>query len=298
MGAGSSGEGVASLILVTGAAGKTGRAVIQALVARGESVRALVRKPSQMDQAKADGAYEIVVGDLLDPGSVEPAFAGMRAVYHIGPNVHPLEAEMGRNAIVTAAAAGLPHFVMHSVLHPQTQAMQHHWNKLLVEEQLINSDMGFTILQPASYMQNVRGMWGSILEGQYPVPYPIHARFSPVDLKDVAELAAEVLSTLGHEGAIYELAGSELLTPAQMAKRMGEVLGRSVEAVEISRTQWRQDAEIEADRADILVSMFEYYAEHGLWGNPRVLAGLLGREPTTFVQYLQRLIKEGVKDGG
>jgi uncharacterized protein YbjT (DUF2867 family) len=63
------------VILVTGAAGKTGRAVIQALVARGESVRALVRKPAQIDQAKEDGAYEIEVGDLLDPGSLEPIFA-------------------------------------------------------------------------------------------------------------------------------------------------------------------------------------------------------------------------------
>ena len=286
------------MILVTGAAGKTGRAVIQALVARGESVRALVRKPTQIDQAKEDGAYEIEVGDLLDPDSLGPSFAGMRAVYHIGPNVHPAEGEMGRNAIAAARAAGIPHFVMHSVLHPQTQAMQHHWNKLLVEEQLINSNLGFTVLQPASYMQNVRGVWGAIVEGQYPVPYPIHVRFSPVDLLDVAELAAEILSTPGHEGAIYELAGSELITPLQMAKRMSEAFGMSVEAVEISRTQWRQDTEIEAERADILLSMFEYYAEHGFWGNPRVLAGLLGREPTTFAEYLQRLIKEGAKDGG
>jgi uncharacterized protein YbjT (DUF2867 family) len=286
------------VILVTGAAGKTGRAVTQALVARGEAVRALVRQPSQIDQARADGAFEIEVGDLLVPGSLESIFAGMRAVYHIGPNAHPAETEMGHNAIEAAVAAEVPHFVMHSVLHPQTQSMQHHWNKLRVEEQLINSNMGFTILQPASYMQNVRGIWSSVVEGRYTVPYPIDARFSPVDLNDVAHLAAEILSSPGHEGAIYELAGPELLTPGQMAMRMGEALGRSVEAVEISRAQWRRDTEIEADRADILLSMFEYYAEHGFWGNPRVLAGLLGREPTTFVQYLQRLIMEGVKDGG
>ena len=293
MGVGSKLKGV---ILVTGAGGKTGRAVIQALVARGESVRALIRKPSQVDQAKADGAFEIEVGDLLDPNSLESIFAGMRAVYHISPNVNPAEPEIGRNAIAAASAAGLPHFVMHSVLHPHTQAMQHHWNKLLVEEQLINSNLGFTILQPASYMQNIRGVWGSILEGRYSVPYPTDARFSSVDLKDVAELAAEVLSIPGHEGAIYELAGPELLTPGQMAKRMSEVLGRSVEAVEVSRTQWRQDSEIDADSADMLLSMFDYYAEHGFWGNPRVLAGLLGREPTTFAQYLERLIRESVID--
>lgn len=286
------------MILVTGAAGKTGRAVIRALVARGEPVRALVRRPAQLDQAKAIGAVEVEVGDLLDTNTLKPIFAGMRAVYHIGPNAHPAEAELGRNAISVARAAGIPHFVMHSVLHPQTQAMPHHWNKLLTEEQLIQSGMGFTILQPASYMQNVRGVWASVTVGRYPVPYSTGVRFSPVDLKDVAHMAAEVLSSPGHEGAIYELAGPELLTPVQMARRLSEALGRPVEAIEISRDQWRRDAELDPDRADILLTMFEYYAEHGFWGNPRVLAGLLGREPTTFAQYLQRLVREGAIDGG
>ncbi|MFQ5921483.1 MAG: SDR family oxidoreductase [Anaerolineales bacterium] len=286
------------MILVTAAGGKTGRAVIQALVARGEPVRALVRRPAQIGQAGAIGAVEVEVGDLLDTGSLEPIFAGIRAVYHIGPNAHPAEAEIGRNAISVARAAGIPHFVMHSVLHPQTQEMPHHWNKLLVEEQLINSDMGFTILQPASYMQNVRSVWVSVVEGRYPVPYPTDVRFSPVDLKDVAHLAAEILSSPGHEGAIYELAGPELLTPVQMARRMSEVLDRRVEAVEIPRGQWRRDAQLDPDRADILLTMFEYYAEHGFWGNPRVLAGLLGREPTTFAKYLKRLVREGKHDDG
>ena len=251
-----------------------------------------------MDPVKAIGAVEVEIGDLLDTRSLEPIFAGMRSVYHIGPNAHPAEAEIGRNAISVARAAGIPHFVLHSVLHPQTQEMPHHWNKLLVEEQLIYSDMGFTILQPASYMQNVRGVWASVVEGHYPVPYPTDVRFSPVDLKDVAHLAAEILSSPGHEGAIYELAGPELLTPVQMAHRMSKELGRPVEAVEISRDQWRQNAQLDPERADILLTMFGYYAEHGFWGNPRVLAGLLGREPMTFAQYLQRLVREGAVDDG
>lgn len=279
------------MILVIGAAGKTGRAVIQALYARREPVRALVRRLAQEANAKAVGAIEVEVGDLMDVESLKPIFAGMRAVYHIGPNAHPAEAEIGHNAILVADVAGIPHFVMHSVLHPQTQAMPHHWSKLLIEEELINSELGFTILQPASYMQNVRGVWASVMEGRYPVPYPTEVRFSPVDLKDVAHLAAEILSTPGHEGATYELAGPELLTPVQMARRMGEALGKPVRAEHISRDQWRRDAKLDPERADILLAMFEYYAEHGFWGNPRVLAGLLGREPINFSQYLQRLVR-------
>ncbi|MFQ5942280.1 MAG: SDR family oxidoreductase [Anaerolineales bacterium] len=276
------------MILVTGAGGKTGRAVIEALVARKVPVRALVRQPAQIEAAKANGAVEVEVGDLLDLDSLEPIFAGMRAVYHIGPNAHPAEEEIGNNAISSAHAAEVAHFVMHSVLHPQIHAMPHHWSKLLVEERLIESNMGFTILQPASYMQNVQGAWDSIVQGSYPVPYPTDVRFSPVDLKDIAELASQILSSPGYEGAIYELAGPELLTPEQMARQMAEVVGSPVKAVEISHDQWRRDTKLDPERAEILLNMFEYYSEHGYWGNPRVLAGLLGREPTTFQQYLRR----------
>lgn len=282
------------MILVTGAAGKTGRTVIKALSDRGEPVRAVVRLPEQVEQVVADGAIETEVADLLDPGSLAPAFAGMRAVYHICPNLHPSETSIGMNAIAAAQAAEIPHFVLHSVLHPQTEAMPHHWSKLRVEEALIDSDLGYTILQPASYTQNVRAVWSSVVEaGRYPVPYPVNVRFSPVDLRDVAELAAGVLSDPGHEGAIYELAGPELLTAAQMAERMGKVIGKPVEAVEVDLADWQHDSTLEGERLQIVLAMFRYYAQHGFWGNPRVLAGLLRREPTTFQRVVKRIHKRG-----
>ncbi|HIF05797.1 MAG TPA: NAD(P)-dependent oxidoreductase [Gemmatimonadetes bacterium] len=75
------------MTLVTGAGGKTGQAVIRALVARGVRPRALARRPEQVDELLSIGAAEAVQGDLLDASSLEPAFSGIRAVYHIGPNV-------------------------------------------------------------------------------------------------------------------------------------------------------------------------------------------------------------------
>ena len=284
------------MILVTGAAGKSGLAVVRALKQRGEPIRALVHSSDQIDKLYDAGAVEVEIGDLLESASLVPIFAGMRAVYHICPNVHPLERVIGFNAIAASEAAGIPHFVMHSVLHPQTQAMPHHWNKLRVEERLIDSGLGFTMLQPATYMQNVDSVWSSVVEhGEYRVPYSVEARFSPVDLRDVAELAAMVLSTPGHEGALYELAGPDLLSSQQMAVSMGEELGRPVEAIRIDLEKWEQGVEIDPERVAILRAMFEYYSEHGFRGNPRVLAGLLGREPASFKRYLRRHIGESLK---
>jgi uncharacterized protein YbjT (DUF2867 family) len=116
--------------------------------------------------------------------------------------MNPAEVEIGEGVIVAACAAGVEHVVYHSVLHPQTEAMPHHWSKLRVEEKLFESGLAYTILQPAAYMQNVLAYWEAIMEhGVYPVPYAVEARLSMVDLEDVARSAALILTEPGHIGA-------------------------------------------------------------------------------------------------
>jgi uncharacterized protein YbjT (DUF2867 family) len=282
------------MIAVTGALGKTGRAIIRKLASQGLPVRGLVQSHQQASDVIEAGAAEAMQIDLLEPSSLVPAFAGVRALYHICPNVHPGEVEIGKNAISTAQQAGVERFVLHSVLHPLTQAMPHHWNKLLVEEQLINSGLGFTILQPASYMQNVLGeMWRVRLRSQYHIPYSVEARFSPVDLLDVAEAAAIVLTMPDHDGAIYELAGPEIHTPKTMAHEMGAAFGKMVTAVQVDLEEWRKGKDLDEPRTELLIKMFEYYEKHGLWGNSRVLADLLGRAPTRLREFLFRIVQEG-----
>ncbi|HRQ33590.1 MAG TPA: NmrA family NAD(P)-binding protein, partial [Anaerolineales bacterium] len=107
------------MILVTGAAGKTGRAVIRALAQRGESVRGMVRRAEQVASLEALGAAEVTLGDLLDESAVDRAVYGVKAIYHIAPNVSPHEVTIGERVITAARAAGVEHFAFHSVLHPQ-----------------------------------------------------------------------------------------------------------------------------------------------------------------------------------
>jgi uncharacterized protein YbjT (DUF2867 family) len=280
------------MVLVTGAAGKTGRAVIRALAARGVPVRALVRRDAQRAVIRADGAREVVAGDLGDDASVAAAVRGAHAVYHICPNVHPDELAIGRRVLAAARAAGVDRFVYHSVLHPQTQAMPHHWQKLLVEEAIVESNLAYTILQPAPYMQNVTAAWDRIAgEGRYAVPYGPHARLGMVDLDDAAEAAAVVLTRPGHAGAIYELAGREALTPVDIAAILTRVLGRPVRVERLAPDEWAgraRGAGLGAYQVDTLLAMFRYYDRHGLWGNPNVLTWLLGRPPAAFETVARR----------
>jgi uncharacterized protein YbjT (DUF2867 family) len=139
----------------------------------------------------------------------------------------------------------------------------------------------------------VLAAWDAIVSrGVYAVPYSTQAPFSPVDLEDVAEAAAIVLTGQNHSGAIYELAGPGTLTPADMVDLMAPVLARPVRAERISIEDWIRGAKASgmADHAvEALVQMFDYYDRFGLWGNSRVLGDLLGRRPTDFETFVRRI---------
>ena len=281
------------MILVTGAAGKTGRAVTRALAARGEAVRALVHRPEQSQFVQALGAQEVIAGDMRLQATLEQATEGVRAVYHICPNMCPDEVAIGQAMIAAARSAGVEHLVYHSVLHPQTEAMPHHWQKLRVEERLFESGLSTTILQPAAYMQNVLAYWETIVgQGVYPVPYAVETRLGMVDLEDVAEAAAMALTEAGHTGATYELAGAEVLSQTEVAVILGQGLGRPVRAQAVPLDAWEQRARgsgLGDYQVETLIQMFRYYERFGFWGNPRVLGWLLGRPPTGFGAFVERV---------
>ncbi len=95
------------------------------------------------------------MGDLLDPDDVRQALEGVRSVIHIGPPMHPREAEMGHGVVSAARRAGVEHFVQFSVTHPQLEPLLNHQAKLAVERHVLMSRLPFTILQPMHYMQNI-----------------------------------------------------------------------------------------------------------------------------------------------
>ena len=280
------------MILVTGAAGKTGRAVIRAMAARGVPVRGLVHRPEQAPEVEALGAEQVVVGDLREASTERRATDHGRAADHICPNMSADELAIGEAILEAARASGVEHFAYHSVLHPQVESMPHHWQKMRVEESIFASGLPFTILQPAAYMQNVTAYREPIVnDGIFPVPYDVDARLNIVDLEVVAQAASTVRTEEGHLWATYELAGPEALSQAEIATAIGRHLGRPVRAQAVSGALWRERARssgLREHELDMLGAMFDYYERFGFRGNPRVLGWLLGRPPTTFDAYLSR----------
>ena len=289
------------MILITGASGKTGRALVRGL-SKVESICAFVHREEHVAVLKSLGAEKVVVGDLRDEAAVRSAMQGARSVYHICPNMSPDEVLIGKLVIEEARKAGVEHIVYHSVLHPQTEKMKHHWGKMRVEETIFESGLPFTILQPAPYMQNLLAGWKSIVEeGALRVPYSVDSKFSFVDLEDLAEAAKIVLTEPIHINAIYELAGTFPMSHLEVAEIISQVLKRDVRAEKEEIGDWRLHAERSSEGTqskrdayalENLIKMFTYYDQWGLMGNSTVLKWLLKREPVSLETFVERTVKE------
>ena len=280
-------------VLVTAASGKSALQAIRRLSERGANVRALVRREETRQSVMEAGAREVVVGDLFDTSVQARAADGVSTILHICPPMHPQEDQLATNLVQAAKQAGVSQFVMWSVLHPHAH-VPHHQRKQRAEGMLMDSGVPFTILQPGRYMQHLETIWASMLKtGVHAMPFSTKSPFSLAHLDDLASSAAKVATEQGHIGAIYELAGPEVLTQEDCAQILSEELKRDIRAerIDINVVAERGRAAGLPDwRVETMRIMNEHYDHHGLSGNGNVMQWVLGRPTIRFRDYVRQLI--------
>ncbi len=281
------------MILVTSANGNQGKLLIPKLVAAGLKVRACVQSEGSAAALRAAGVSEIVVGDIGDPAVITQAVVGVDKIYHIGPFGHPRERALGCALIDAATAAGVAHFVFSSVLHSITTALIQHGIKRDIEEHLLSSGLEFTILQPSNYMLPLK-LWPVWREGVFRLSWDLDRRQSLVDLDDVTDVAVMALTdSARHAGATYELVAPGRYTAHDLGAIISRVLGKPVPVETIDPETYLKSfppapAETDAHRANVLRAITARYSSHDFIGNANVLTWLLGREPTSFEDYVRR----------
>lgn len=278
-------------VLMVGATGRHAHWVLRELKSRGVAVRALVRSEQRAQVACDNGADEVVIADLTEPATLPDAVAGMDGVFHIGPAHAAGEAQMGVAIVDAARAAGVRKFVFSGVIHPSISAMTNHAAaKLPVEEALYGSELDFTVLQPARFMQNFERSWQDIIEhDRLAQPYSLSAKMCSVDYRDVAEVAA--ISMTGNELSYgtFELCAPGMLDSYDTAAILSEVLGRPIAAVQIPLNQFASQLP-EGPFRDGMTRMMAHYDRHGLpGGNALTLRAILGREPRSLKDYFAEL---------
>ena len=277
-------------VMMVGATGRYAQWVLNELVKRGVNVRALVRTDQAAEVARNNGAAEVALGDLNDPESIAQAVADMDGVFHIGPAFVDDEAAIGVAMVEAARRAGVRKFVYSGVIHPAITAMDNHAAKLPVEEALYSSDLDFTVLQPAVFMQGVADRnWDEIVnQGRLSLPYSLSSKLCYVDYREVAEAAAIAMTSDRLSYGTFELSAAGMFDGVQIAAIASDVLNRPIQAMQSTANP---DAPGLPDGLrQRMGKMIANYDRCGLpGGNPLVLEAILRREPHTLSDYLREL---------
>ena len=274
-----------SRVLAVGAAGEFAGLVVPELSRRGVKVRGLVAKADKEAAVRAQGAAETAVGDLRNAEQIAAALAGMDAAFYIAPFALEDEAEVGKQFIQLAKAAGVRRIVFSSVINPSIVELKNHAVKLPVEGALIESGLEYTILNPAVFFQNIAPGWKKAQEtGKHVELWSNNMRFSRVDYRDVAEVAAIALTEDRLLYGTFQLCAEGILNGYELADLMTEVVGRPVKA--------EQGPLPPSDKVpQQLIEMMRWYDQHSLLGNPLTLRAILDRPARTLRDYLAELLE-------
>ena len=273
-------------VLVLGGTGTVGSQVVRELLARGAEVSVLTRDPKKALPAGVRG----VAGDLLDPGTIRTAFAGMESVFLLNA-LSATECHEGLMAVNGARMAGVGKVVYMSV-HDVDKAphLPHFGAKLPVETALKASGLGFTILRPNNFFQNDLWYKDAMLGYDvYPQPFG-DVGLSRVDVRDIAEAAAIALTTGAANGETLNLVGPDILTATATAATWGGVLGRKIAYCGNDLDAWEKQslAFLPAFLVFDFRLMYAFFQENGLKATPADVARLtafLGHPPRRFDEF-------------
>jgi uncharacterized protein YbjT (DUF2867 family) len=269
-------------VLISGASGRVGRLVVEEVLGRGETVRALTRDAGAVG---LPAEVEVVEGDVTDPASLRPEFfEGVDALF-----VFPAD---GVAALVdSAVTAGVKRFVVLSSLavsaeFPRDVGSASYRHHLAVEEAVTSLNDDWTMLRPGSFANNLLAWSHPVRAGQaVRAPY-VHSAQALIHEADIAAVAAVTLTEPGHQGQIYPLTGPESLTKIDQLAAISSAIGRTVVLDEITPEQFRVDVgRFMPD--DLITMLLDYW--HDTDQTPEVpkttVAEILGRPARTLLEW-------------
>lgn len=268
-------------IAVTGATGHLGRLVIDALRQRAPDTPlvALARQPEKV----AIPGISARLADYNRPETLAAALQGVYTLMLISSSEVGQRAAQHANVIAAARAAGVRRIVYTSLLHadrsPLSLAVEHRQT----EADLRASGIPHTLLRNGWYTENYTGAIASALQHGAFIGSAQNGRIASAARADYAAAAAVVLTTPGHDGRVYELAGDTAYTLADLAAEISRQTGRALPYRDLPRADYAATlvgAGLPAPLADAIASWDADAAHGALFDDGGALSRLIGR-PTT-----------------
>ena len=272
------------MILVTGATGKVGSEAVRLLRQRDLPVRALVRDPGKAAPLAGAGA-EIAQADLGQRGTIDAAMPGIDTVILVSPGVPAQEL----NVVASAARAAVKHVVkVTSNASADSPIARRRW-QAEIEAGLAASGLDHTLLRANAFMQNVLALAPAIRTTGGFGSSAGAGRVGMVDARDVAAVAAEIASSPGaHAGRTYRLTGPALISYADVAAALSDVLGRPVSYRPVSFDEDREAmvrAGLPKPVAEMNAQAFSMIADGDAAWLSEDVPSLLGRPARSFAQF-------------
>ena len=280
--------------LIIGAAGLNGQATLKALFAKQDlkdTVFAAVRSEEKAAQLKQQfPLIETRIMDIEDPVSLAASLEGINKVFYIPGNVY--EREQHAKLVIDAAIAAesVKDFLFYSVFGAEYEAILFGRQFRFGEKYLEDSGLNWTHLRTIFFQDNLPGWAEGIKQGALYLGTG-EGQFAPLNVADVGEIAANILTSPGHAGQAYNITGPELLSGAQIADIFSEQLGHKVEHISpdnattldsLVSTGWPEW------QANGLVELFNLFADNQAAVVSPDGEKLLGRPLTTVSQYIER----------
>jgi uncharacterized protein YbjT (DUF2867 family) len=279
------------MILVTGATGLNGSALVRRLSAKGVPVRALVRSAAKAEGFSSLPKVEIVEGDMARPETLTGALQGVDRAMLISSS-DPVMLEVQSNFIEAARKAGVKHVVKLSGIiaeldSPFRFARMHGE----IERRLEASGMAFTHLRAGEFMNAYFRQAPSIVaKGALFLPME-DAKIAMIDVGDIAEVAATVLTGPGHEGNIYPLTGPEALSMAEVAEKLSAATGKKIQYVNVTPDEAKRAQLAAGMPLFIADALAELFAERRKGKEAQVspsIQTIFGRRATSFDEFAMR----------
>src|ERR1700747_658106 len=216
-------------ILVTGATGDTGRPTVKLLLERGHKVKALVRKDDERARTLREQEADVVVGDMLDISRVRKAADGVSSAYF----VYPMSEGMVEASAIFAQVARERRLEMianmsHKQARPYARsiATAAHW----LSEQIFNwAGVSVAHLRIGLFAEWLLYIAPLLKAGRYVTPFDPDSRVAPMPAADIARIVVSILENPGpHIGQAYQLNGPVEYSHAELARLLGQVLGKPI----------------------------------------------------------------------
>jgi uncharacterized protein YbjT (DUF2867 family) len=271
------------MIAITGATGTVGSALVDRLASEGVAVRAVVRDPEKRAQ-KPNVTW--VAGDLSDPSGLDVALHGATRLFLLSPfDARAVEMQLG--VLEAARRVGVRHVVKLSALGAGTTGPAFLTDHHRIEKAIEESGLAFTHLRPNGFFQNLAAFYGQAIAEHGEFAESLHPEMpvSMIDVRDVAAVAAKVLTSEGHEGKTYELTGPEAITRDQMASTLGQLLGKRVRYVPMGHDEYRAAMiswGVPEWQATQIVELCAFYNKGAARAVTRTVDAIVGRRACTF----------------